>query len=102
MPPHPTFFIRREYYLKYGLYNIDFSISADYELMLRMLYKHKLPCAYIPDVLVSMRTGGHSNSSLRKRWVANREDRKAWVINGLKPGVLTLWKKPLNKIAQYF
>lgn len=101
MPPHPTFFIRREFYDKYGLYNTDFSISADYELMLRMLYRYKLNCEYIPEVLVSMRTGGHSNSSWRKRWVANKEDRKAWVINGLKPKTLTLWKKPLYKLIQY-
>ena len=102
MPPHPTFFIRKEYYDRYGLYNTDFSISADYELMLRMLYKYKLNCDYIPEVLVSMRTGGHSNSSWRKRWTANREDRKAWVINGLKPKALTFIKKPLNKLKQYF
>ena len=101
MPPHPTFFIRREYYEKYGLYNTDFSISADYELMLRMLYKHNLSCDYIPEVLVSMLTGGHSNSSLHKRWIANREDRKAWAINDLEPNALTLWKKPLKKIIQY-
>jgi glycosyltransferase len=101
MPPHPTFFIRKEYYDRYGLYNTDFSISADYELMLRMLYRYKLNCVYIPEVLVSMRTGGHSNSSWRKRWTANKEDRKAWVINGLKPKTLTLWKKPLYKLIQY-
>ena len=101
MPPHPTFFIRKEYYDRYGLYNTDFSISADYELMLRMLYRYKLNCDYIPEVLVSMRTGGHSNSSWRKRWTASREDRKAWVINGLKPNLLTLWKKPLQKLVQY-
>jgi len=102
MPPHPTFFIRKEYYEKYGLYNTDFSISADYELMLRMLYRYKLHCAYIPEVLVSMRTGGHSNSSWRKRWIANREDRKAWEINDLRPGGMTLVKKPLIKLAQYW
>ncbi len=102
MPPHPTFFIRRECYEKFGLYNTDFSISADYELMLRMLYKHNLKGAYIPKVLVSMLTGGQSNGSLRKRWMANREDRKAWEINGLKPGSLTLLKKPIKKLIQYF
>ena len=101
MPPHPTFFIRRVWYEKYGVYNTDFYISADYELMLRMLYRHRLKCVYIPHVLVSMLTGGHSNGSLRKRWIANREDRKAWEINGLKPESLTLIKKPLKKLIQY-
>lgn len=102
MPPHPTFFIRRACYEKYGLYDIDFSISADYELMLRMLYKYNLKCIYIPEVLVSMLTGGQSNGSFRKRWIANREDRKAWVINELTPGRFTHLKKPLKKLIQYF
>ncbi len=101
MPPHPTFFLRKEYYKKYGLYNSDFSISADYELMLRMLYKYQLSCTYLPEVMVNMRTGGHSNNSWRKRWIANQEDRKAWAINGLNPNILTLWRKPFNKIVQY-
>ncbi len=101
MPPHPTFFIRKECYEKYGLFNTELSISADYELMLRMLYKHHISCAYIPGVLVHMRTGGKSNNGWRSRWLANQQDRMAWKMNGLKPELLTLWKKPLKKVLQY-
>ncbi len=101
MPPHPTFFIRKACYDQYGLYNTGLTISADYELMLRMLYKYKVPCAYLPEVLVSMRTGGKSNHSFKARWLANRQDREAWKLNGLKPEWLTLWKKPLSKLKQY-
>lgn len=101
MPPHPAFFIRKKYYEKYGMYTIDLKISADYELMLRMLYKHKLHCYYLPQVIVHMRTGGISNASFKSRWHANRQDRKAWTMNGLTPGALTLIKKPLQKVLQY-
>ena len=102
MPPHPTFFLRKKYYEKYGNYNPTFSISADYELMLRMLHKHGLKATYIPEVLVKMRSGGTSNRSLARRIKANMEDRKAWKLNNLKPGLLTLIIKPLGKIGQYF
>jgi len=102
MPPHPTFFLKRKWYVQYGNYNPSFSISADYELMLRMLHKHKLKAKYIPEVLVKMRTGGSSNRTLARRIKANMEDRKAWKINGLRPGPLTLLVKPLGKIGQYF
>jgi len=102
MPPHPTFFIKREHYLQYGNYNDTFSIAADYELMLRMLHKHKLKACYIPEVLVQMRVGGESNKSISNRIKANMEDRKAWKINGLQPGMFTLIRKPLGKINQYF
>ncbi len=101
MPPHPTFFMKKKWYDNYGNYNTTLTISADYEMMLRMLHKHKLRATYIPEVLVKMRKGGTSNRTLFRRIKANMEDRKAWKINNLKPGLLTLFIKPLGKIGQY-
>jgi glycosyltransferase len=102
MPPHPTFFVKREYYKKYGLYNTDFPIAADYELMLRFLYKHKLPVSYIPDVLVKMRTGGASNPGLINTAKAMRENYQAWKVNDLDTNMLTFIMKPASKILQYY
>jgi glycosyltransferase len=101
MPPHPTFFVRRECYSRYGLFNTSFSISADYELMLRFLYKNKISSSYIPEVLVKMSVGGISNKSIQSRIKANKEDRRAWEINGLKPNSFTLIIKPLSKLRQF-
>jgi glycosyltransferase involved in cell wall biosynthesis len=101
MPPHPTFFVRRWVYERFGLFNLDLGSAADYELMLRFLVKHQINVAYIPEVLVKMRTGGVSNVSLQNRLKANRMDRKAWTINALKPYPWTLWLKPLRKIGQW-
>src|SRR6185437_539304 len=58
MPPHPTFFVRREVYNRSGLLNLEMHSAADYELMLRILLKLRLPAYYIPQVIVKMRTGG--------------------------------------------
>jgi glycosyltransferase involved in cell wall biosynthesis len=102
MPPHPTFFMKRECYEKYGNFNTSLSLAADYELMLRMLHKHKLKAFYIPEVLVKMRVGGASNKTISNRLKANAEDRKAWKINNIQPSVFTLIRKPLGKINQYF
>jgi glycosyltransferase len=102
MPPHPTFFVRRAVYEKYGFFNTDMGSAADYELMLRFLLKHGLQAAYIPEILVKMRTGGVSNASVKNRMAANRMDRKAWRVNGLKPYPWTLWMKPVRKIGQWF
>jgi glycosyltransferase involved in cell wall biosynthesis len=101
MPPHPTFFLRRELLEKYGYYRLDFSSAADYEFMLRYLLKYQVKARYIPDVLVKMRIGGKSNLSLKQRLIANRFDKKAWDVNGLKPRPWTLILKPLSKIGQY-
>jgi len=102
MPPHPTFFVRRNVYEKYGDFNLELGTAADYELMLRFLVKHEITTRYIPEVLVKMRMGGQSNESLNKRLMANRMDRKAWEVNGLKPYPWTLLMKPISKIGQYF
>lgn len=102
MPPHPTFFVRRRTYEKYGLFNLDLGSAADYELMLRFLLKHRIKVAYIPEVLVCMRAGGVSNASLKNRLKANRMDRKAWEVNRIKPYPWTLWMKPIRKVPQYF
>lgn len=101
MPPHPAFFVRRRVYEKYGMFNLDLGSAADYELMLRFLVKHKITTTYIPEVLVKMRAGGVSNASLKNRIKANRMDRMAWEVNGLKPYPWTTYLKPLRKIRQF-
>jgi glycosyltransferase involved in cell wall biosynthesis len=102
MPPHPTFFVRKHCYEKYGSFNLTLKSAADYELMLRFIHKHHIKLAYLPQLIVNMRAGGQSNVSIKNRLNANKEDRKAWELNGLKPGFFTLIRKPLSKIKQYF
>jgi len=102
MPPHPTFFLKKSCYDKFGTYNLKLKSAADYELMLRMLHKHKISVAYLPKVITKMRVGGQSNVTLKNRLKANKEDRMAWTINDLRPGPLTLTMKPVRKIGQFF
>jgi glycosyltransferase len=101
MPPHPTFFVKKEVYLKYGLFNLNVYTAADYELMLRLLFKFNIKVAYLQEILVKMRAGGASNISLKNRFLANKGDRLAWKINNLKPFWFTLFFKPLRKIVQF-
>jgi len=70
--------------------------------MLRFLEKHGCSAAYLPEVLVKMRTGGASNRSLRNIWKANRECYRAWRINGYNPwtAALATARKPLSKLKQ--
>lgn len=102
MPPHPTFFARRELYEKYDAFTDKLSIAADYELMLRFIEKHKARTCYIPRVMVKMRTGGASNRSLKNIIRANIEAYRAWKMNGLHISPLRILLKPLSKIIQLF
>ena len=67
-----------------------------------MLLRHEISGAYLPEILVKMRSGGASNASLGNRLRANLMDRKAWRINRLRPYPWTLYLKPLRKIGQFF
>jgi len=102
MPPHPTFFVKRYAYEQYGQFNTFMKIANDYELMLRFLYKFKLTSAYLPQVIVKMREGGNSNGSLKVRYRANMEDRKAWKVNDMEPPIIGMTFKPLRKIQQFY
>lgn len=102
MPPHPTFFVKKAIYQKFGTFNLDFKSAADYELMLRFIEKNKISISYLPEYTVKMRVGGKSNVTVQNRLNANLEDRRAWEINGLKPRFYTLYLKPFRKILQFF
>lgn len=102
MPPHPTFFVRKEVYDKAGTFNKSLKSAADYELMLRVLLKYEIPAHYINKVIIKMRVGGMSTASFRNRIKANMQDRMAWKINNLSPHPFTLYLKPMRKLGQFF
>lgn len=101
MPPHPTFFVKKDTYNKLGLYRTDLKSASDYELMLRFIHVNKINIDYLPEVIIRMREGGVSNHSIKNRLNANKEDRKAWELNNIKPGPFTLILKPLSKLLQF-
>ena len=102
MPPHPTFFVKRIIYEKFGSFNSALTSAADYELMLRLIHKHKIKLVYLAEFIIKMRVGGKSNISLKNRIRANKEDRLAWKLNNVKPYFYTLYLKPIRKIVQLF
>ena len=101
MPPHPTVYIKRNVYEKYGGYRCDLGTAGDYECMVRMMVKHQISVGYIPEVTVNMRVGGESNASLVNRFAANEQSYRAWIVNGLKPPFGLRFSKPLSKLPQY-
>lgn len=101
MPPHPTFFVKKSVYTNFGTFDLKFRQSADYELMLRFLYRHGISSHYLQGTSIKMRVGGLSNASFKNRWQANNEDEFAWRHNSLKPYFFTLWLKPFIKLEQF-
>ena len=102
MPPHVGTFIRKSVYDRFGLFNTDLRIGADYEILLRFLYKHEIPTVHLREVLVRFRLGGMSNGNIKHILKANREVRASWGLNGLKAPPLLVTRKLWSKVMQFF
>lgn len=99
--PHPTFFCRKEIFEKYGYFNDDLQIAADFELMLRLIEKHRIKIGYMPKVIVKMSTGGKANV-LRGIIQGNREIIRSFRLNDLRLSPRFFVRKPITKISQLF
>lgn len=100
MPPHPTFYVKKQVYDQHGLFDTSFKIAADYESMLRFLGKHRITTAYLPRVMVKMRIGGASNRSLKNIIRKSREDLRAMKVNSFG-NIVTLAGKNFRKLNQF-
>ena len=100
MPPHPALFLRRKVIERWGSYDTSYRISADYDAVLRYFCSGELNVAYLPKVLVKMRTGGTSNRSLGHILQKSREDYRALRVNGVG-GIGTLLYKNARKLPQF-
>jgi glycosyltransferase involved in cell wall biosynthesis len=100
MPPHPTLYVRRSLYERLGGFDTSYRIAADYEFILRMLTDRNIRVAYLPEVLVQMRTGGESNRSLSNMFRKSREDYRALRKHRVG-GLTTLAMKNLRKLPQF-
>jgi len=102
MPAHPTFFVRRHFYEKHGLFETDYEIAADYEMLIRLLYVNKLKYKYLPITMVKMRKGGVSSNGIISNIVLNKEIVRACKKHGIKTNALKIYPKYFNKVFELF
>lgn len=101
MPAHPSFYVKRKIYQEYGDYSLDYKIAADYDMMVRLFYKHKIHAKYIKKDFVTMRTGGMSTKNVRNRLLITKEDVKACRAYGMYTNQLMISVKYLYKIFEF-
>jgi glycosyltransferase involved in cell wall biosynthesis len=83
MPAHPSFLVKREWYLKCGLYSLRYRIAADFEMLVRLLWRARVSSTYVPRAVVEMKTGGISTRGLKNSWLLNNEIVRACRSNGM-------------------
>ena len=101
MPAHPTLFLKKEVFKTHGLYDLKFTISSDYDFMLRVLKDDTIKFGYLPMVVTNMRIGGASNKNLKNIAIKMIEDYKAIRKNN-SGNIITLILKNTSKIKQFF
>lgn len=102
LPAHPTFYVKRDVYDKYGYFNLEYPLAADFELMLRFVEKHHIKLHYLPEHLVKMRLGGATSKNLKNIIQQNKECMRAFKENDLPVGPFYVVRRMIPKIKQFF
>lgn len=101
-PAHPTFYVKKNVYDRFGGFDLDFKLGSDFEIMLRFLEKHKISTKYLSEPLVKMRLGGETNKNLENIFKQNLECIKAFEKNNIKINkFLYPFKRLIPKLFQY-
>lgn len=105
-PAHPSFYVRKEVYDKFGKFDLSFGTASDLELMIRLIEKYHVSLEFIPIIMVKMRFGGASNNSIKALLTSNQYVLKAFEKNGLKrPNfylIKKLWPKAMSMLKIKF
>jgi glycosyltransferase involved in cell wall biosynthesis len=102
MPAHPTFYVKRKYFEEFGYYKTDYTIGADFDLLVRFLYVNHLKYKYIEMPFLIMRMGGISNKNIVSKITLNKEIARACRENNLSTNYFLIYSKYITKIFEFF
>lgn len=100
LPAHPTLYLKKEIYDKYGLYNLNYRITADYDFMIRINKDEQTNLSYIRKNLVLMRIGGTSSDGIKGYLKNVKEAKMTLKNNGYKFAGLIIFKRIIRTLIQ--
>jgi glycosyltransferase involved in cell wall biosynthesis len=96
-PPHPSTFIRKNVYTKYGMYNNKYKIAGDFEFFLRVLFNKRLSYILVKKCYVLMRPGGVSDRGMKSYFRTSLEILRALRENRIYSNIfLILLRFPIK------
>lgn len=101
MPPHPSFFCKKELFAVYGFYKTDYKIAADYELLIRFLLVKKVRYKYLPIITTKMRMGGKSTKNFNSILTLNKEIKRGLIENNISGSYLKIYSKYFFKPFEF-
>ena len=101
---HPQFlslFLKKSVYDIAGIYDLQYTLAADYDFMFRIFKNHQFTSLYISRLIVRMRLGGASNANFKSTITANREVLKTWSNHGFRIPIQFLFFRILKRVIQF-
>ena len=83
MPAHPSFYCKKAVFDKYGLYDLQYKTSSDFEMMVRLLWGNKIKTKYLNMDFVTMRAGGESTAGLASKKKVNNDISSSLKAHGI-------------------
>ena len=83
MPAHPSFYCKKAIFEKYGLYDLQYRTSSDFEMMVRLLWKYRIKTMYLNMDFVTMRAGGESTAGLASKKKVNNDISRSLKAHGI-------------------
>lgn len=99
MPAHPATIVKRKVFQDVGLFDVNLSISADYDWLLRALYLKSYNVKNVSNFIIRMRVGGISSSGLKSEWLKLRQDIS--IARRHKLPIFSIVCKKMRKFAQF-
>lgn len=102
IPAHPSFYCKRSMYEKFGGFDLDFKVAADFENLLRLIYVGHIKTLYIEKDFVTMRTGGASTSGIKSHVQIMKDHLKALKKNNVHSNMFLLSLRYIDLFLERF
>ncbi|HWQ37917.1 MAG TPA: glycosyltransferase family 2 protein [Burkholderiales bacterium] len=101
-PAHPTLFVRTAILKELGGFDTTYRFHADFHLMVRLFIERRISSVYVPEILVRMRVGGHTNRSLLNVARGNLESYRIARAYGVAGSPWWVVRKLAFRVGQFF
>ena len=101
MPAHPSFYVRRECYERYGTFDTSYRVAADFENILRLIYINNIRTRYVAKDFVAMRMGGASSSGINSHLHIIADHFAAFRKNNLTPNYFLYFLRYVKKLFEF-
>lgn len=101
MPPHPGLFVKRSLLIDAGGFDESFKISADFDLVARILLRHNANWATLDQTITLFRSGGLSTGSENVRSQLTKEAARSLSNLSIRGAKVRVFLRLPFKVLQY-